>query len=217
METTNKNRSLIEEKAPWLAVVFQNKYAEMIYDRFASFPPKKQKQIVLWTLAVTGFVVLVYLVSSYWALWSTSSSTQELYSMNNLILQFQKSRRDRSEELQLLNRNASLAAPGQLKQFLLQTSAGAGISPRMIQVEERAEAGVGGNADTKKKEVRIKESTVSLQRINLTQLITYLKSIEYGNFNLSVSSIKISNDDKLRGYLNADLSILAYLFDGDEG
>ncbi|MFM8315385.1 MAG: hypothetical protein ACKOA8_13950, partial [Deltaproteobacteria bacterium] len=144
-------------------------------------------------------------------------STQELYSMNNLILQYQKSRRDRGEELQLLNRNAPLAAPGQLKQFLFQTSATAGISPRMIQVEERAEAGVGGGSDPKKKEVRIKESTVSLQRINLTQLITYLKNIEYGNFNLVVSSVKISNDDKLRGYLNADLSIMAYLFEGDEG
>lgn len=86
----------------------------------------------------------------------------------------------------------------------------------MIQVEERAEAGVGGG-DSKKKEVKIKESTVSLQRVNLTQVSNYLKAIEYGTYNLSVSSIKIINDEKLRGYLTVDITVMAYLFEGDEG
>ena len=133
-----------------------------------------------------------------------------------MILQYQKYRRDKSEELQLLNRNSQLAPTGQLKQVLLKAAGAAGISPRMIQVAERAEAGVGGG-DSKKKEVKIKESTVSLQRVNLTQVSNYLKAIEYGTYNLSVSSIKIINDEKLRGYLTVDITVMAYLFEGDEG
>ncbi|NBY19038.1 hypothetical protein EBQ74_02030, partial [bacterium] len=153
---------------------------------------------------------------SYWSLWSLSSETQDAYSMSNMILQYQKYRRDRAEDLILLSKNSQLSAPGQLKQVLLQTAASAGISPRMIQVEERAEAGVGGT-DSKKKEFKIKESTVSAQRITLSQLTSYLKAVEYGNFSLIVSSIKITNDDKLRGYLNVDMTIMAYVFEGDEG
>jgi hypothetical protein len=135
--------------------------------------------------------------------------------MNNMILEYQKHRRDRGDELALLLRNAPLTAPGQLRQVLLQAAGVNGISPRMIQVEERGEAGVGG--DTKKKEVRIKESSVLLQKVNLSQVISYLKTIEYGNYNLIVSSIKLTNDDKLRGYLNVDISVMAHLFENDEG
>ncbi|NBX68131.1 MAG: hypothetical protein EBR01_04110 [Proteobacteria bacterium] len=216
MEETNKLKSWINEKAPGLAVIYQNKYVGMIYDRLASLPPKKQKQVVFGILGGTVSIALLFLIFSYWSLWSLSSETQDAYSMSNMILQYQKYRRDRAEDLILLSKNSQLSAPGQLKQVLLQTAASAGISPRMIQVEERAEAGVGGT-DSKKKEFKIKESTVSAQRITLSQLTSYLKAVEYGNFSLIVSSIKITNDDKLRGYLNVDMTIMAYVFEGDEG
>jgi hypothetical protein len=216
MESVTKIKTWIDEKAPGLAIIYQNKYVGMLYDRFASLPPKKQKQLVLGSIAACVAVVSLYLISSYISFWSTSSATQQIYEMNNLVQQYQKYRRDRTDELQVLTRNNSLAAPGQLKQVLLQSAAGVGISPRMIQVEERGEAGVGGK-DPKKKEVKIKEATISLQRVNLTQMTNYLKSIEYGNFNLQVSSLKIVNDDKLRGYLNVDCTVMAYLFEADEG
>ncbi|MBM4303489.1 MAG: hypothetical protein FJ112_04105 [Deltaproteobacteria bacterium] len=215
MEDTSKIKTWISEKAPSLAILYKNKYVGMVYDRFASLPPKKQKQVVLYSFGSVIALVLIYLVSSYFSLWSLSSATRNIYSMNNMILEYQKHRRDRSEELTLLMRNAPLAAPGQLRQVLLQAAGVNGISPRMIQIEERGEAGVGG--DPKKKEVRIKESAVSLQKVNLSQAINYLKTIEYGNYNLIVSSIKITNDDKLRGYLNVDISIMAHLFENDEG
>lgn len=216
MEETNKIKSWINEKAPGLAVIYQNKYVGMIYDRFASLPPKKQKKIVFWSLGTSIGLILLFLASSYWSLWTTSAATNDIYSMSNMILQYQKYRRDRSEDLAILSRNSQLSAPGQLRQVLLQTAAGAGISPRMIQVEERGEAGVGGS-DSKKKEFKIKESTISIQRINLTQLTNYLKAVEFGNYNLIISAVKIVNDEKLRGYLNLEMTVLAYLFEGDEG
>jgi len=216
MEGTSKFKEWINEKAPGLSIIYQNKYVGMVYDRFASLPPKKQKQWVYWSVGSLLSIIVFFLFSAYWNLWTTSSDTQDVYSMSNMILQYQKYRRDRSDELQLLARNSLLSAPGQLKQVLLQTAGTSGISPRMIQVEERAEAGVGGG-DPKKKEVKIKESTVSMQKVTLTQLSNYLKAVEYGNYNLIVSSIKISNDDKLRGYMNVDLTIMAHLFEGEEG
>jgi hypothetical protein len=216
MEGTSKIKEWINEKAPGLSVIYENKYFGMAYDRFASLPPKKQRQWVIWSVGASLSVVVFCLLTAYWNLWTTSADTQDVYAMSNMILQYQKYRRDRSDELALLSRNSQLAAPGQLKQVLLQTAAASGISPRMIQVEERAEAGVGGG-DPKKKEVKIKESTISLQKVTLTQMSNYLKAIEYGHYNLIISSIKIINDDKLRGYLNVDISVMAHLFEGEEG
>lgn len=216
MEQSSKLKTWINEKAPSLAFIYQNKYSGMVYDRFASLPPKKQKQWVLSLLGTLVGVVVLYLVSAYFSLWSISSKTRDIYSMNDMILQYQKYRRDRSDELVLLAKNSQLASPGQLKQVLLQMAGAVGISPRMIQVEERGEAGVGGN-NSNKKDVKIKESSISLQRVNLTQLTNYLKAIEYGNYNLIVSSFELSNDDKLRGYLNAQISVMAHLFENDEG
>jgi len=216
MEEVNKPKSLLSEKVPALALLYENKYVGMVYDRFASLPPQKQKQLVFWSIGGSVGLVVLVLLFAYGSLWSTSSSTQDIYSMSNMILQYQKYRRDRSEDLALLTKNTELSSPGQLKSVLLQTSAGAGISPRMIKVEERGEAGVRGD-NTNKKEFKIKESTVEIQRITLTQLTSYLKALEYGKYNLIVSAMKIRNDEKLRGYLNVDLTVSAYLFEGDEG
>ena len=216
MENTMKIKEWINEKAPWLAILYENKYFSAGYEKLAGLPPEKQKKVVTWFVMASISITFLYLITSYVSLWSVSSGTDDIYSMNNMILQYQKYRRDKSEELQLLNRNSQLAPTGQLKQVLLKAAGAAGISPRMIQVAERAEAGVGGG-DSKKKEVKIKESTVSLQRVNLTQVSNYLKAIEYGTYNLSVSSIKIINDEKLRGYLTVDITVMAYLFEGDEG
>lgn len=216
MQSGTGIKNWIEAKAPSLAVLYQNKYVGMFYDRFASLPAKKQKQWVLTIFGITAGSILFYLVWSYWSLWSLTSSTHDIYAMNNMLLQHQKHQRDRGEDLQLLTRNSQLAAPGQLKQYLLQMTATSGISPRLVQVEERAEAAVGG-AEPNKKDVKMKESSVSMQRVTLSQVINYLKSIEFGIYSLMISSIKMTNDDKLRGYLNVDLTVIAYLFDGENG
>ena len=215
MDSVAKLKEWVNEKAPFLAVIYQNKYVGMLYDRFASLPPKQQRQVIGGIFGVTSFTVVGYLLWSYISLWSVSSQTSETYAMSNMLQQYQKSRRDRSQQLQLLSLNSQLGSPGVLKQYLIEAGRPAGISQRMVQVEERGEAGVGDDPKAKK-EVKIKQATVSLQRINLTQLSGYLKGIEFGKFNVGVSSLKIINDDKLRGYLTAEISVMAYLFESDE-
>ena len=60
--------------------------------------------------------------------------------------------------------------------------------------------------------LKAKEAKVTLQKINLNQLRNFLENIEFGTYNLSVSSINIKNDDQLRGYMNVELGVVAYLF-----
>jgi hypothetical protein len=56
-----------------------------------------------------------------------------------------------------------------------------------------------------------------MQRVNLSQLKNFLNNVEFGPYNLSVSSIKITNDSKIRGYMNVDLGVVAYLFQAETG
>ena len=216
MAEANKLKGWIGEKAPALAALTENKYVGMIYDRFASLPAKQQRQLILSLFGGVAFIVITYLLWSYISYWSIISKNEEIFSMSNMLLQYQKQQRDRSPQIQSLNKNQQLNVPGQLKQFLMDVGRNAGISNRMIQVEDRAEAGVG-EENKGKKEIKIKQATATLQRINLTQLTSFLKGVEFGKYNLSVSSVKINNDDKLRGYLGAEVTVMAYLFENDEG
>jgi hypothetical protein len=73
MDRMAKVREWINENAPMLNGVYQNKYVGMAYDRFASLPPSQQKQIMLGVFA--GFFALVtgYVFIAYLSLWSVNS------------------------------------------------------------------------------------------------------------------------------------------------
>jgi hypothetical protein len=217
MASFSKFKEWVNEHIPMLAVVYENKYVGMAYDRFASLPPKQQRQVMLGV--VLGFVAIVtgFILSSYWSLWSYSSRVDKSGEMINMLQQYQKQRRAKSGQIQNLGRNSELAPPGAFKQILVGQAKAASISPRMIQVEEHDDSG-GGEDDPKAgHDVKLKQATVKLQRVNLNQLQIFLQSVEFGGYNLSISSLKITNDDKIRGYMNVDMGVVAYLFQTEEG
>lgn len=217
MDKWTKAKEWINENAPMLAVVYQNKYVGMGYDHFASLPAKQQKQIILGS--VGGFFALIffYLLWSYISLWSSSSAAKESYSMANLLQQYQKNRRDKSAMLSHLERSAQLAGPGQFKTHLLNQGKQAAISQRMMQVEEKGDGDGAPDGAKASQDVKIRQATVTLEKINLTQLKSFLNNIEYGPYHLGISSIRISNDDKIRGYMKVELGVVAYLFQSEEG
>jgi hypothetical protein len=217
MESTEKIKSWIAENAPALQGLYQNKYVGMVYDRFASLPPKQQKQLILGVFGGGVGLIALYIMISYFSLWSTSSKTTKSYEMVNMLLQYQKDRRDKGQEIQLLERNNALAGSGALKQALQDIARSSGISPKMAAIEEKGGASAESDDGKGATEVQGKEATIALQRINLTQLKNFLQNVEFGSYNILVSSIRISNDDKIRGYMKADLSVVAYLFKADEG
>lgn len=197
--------------------LYENKYVGMVYDRFASLPPRQQKQLLIGILAGSAFIVSLYLFMAYLSLWNYSSRTKEASSMTNLLLQYQKSRRDKSQQIKVLSRNSQLSAPGQFKQHLNEIGRTSNISPRMMKIEEKGEVGTreeDGKAN--QSEVKIKTATVTLEKITLSQLTTFLRNIEFGQFNLQVSSLRISNDSKTRGYMTVELGIVAHLFETEE-
>ena len=66
-------------------------------------------------------------------------------------------------------------------------------------------------------DVRMRQATVVLNRINLTQLKSFLTAVELGSSTVSVASVKITNDDKMRGYMKAELGIVAYILSSGDG
>ena len=215
MDSWRKTKEWINENAPMLAKVYENKYVGMAYDRFGSLPPKQQKQVLLG--GVFGFigVVCLFLFSMYVSLWSTSNKSQQAYSMVNMLLQFQKTRRVQEAQVQVLERNNVLSGENALKDYIMKTAQNANISPRMIRADEKRDA---GDAEDPKapQEVKMKQASVKLERVNLNQLRLFLQNLEFGNYNLSVSSVKVTNDDKIRGYMNVELGVVAYLFPSEE-
>jgi|GEM_PF-1445827 len=216
MDTVAKIKEWINENAPILTNVYQNKYVGMAYDRFASLPPTQQRQVV--TGFFIGIIALIMLVlgSSYFSLWASSRKAKKSYVMVDQLLQYQKNRRGQSPQIQHLERNNQLAPMGAFKQYLSDQGRNANISPRVLQIEEK-EAPAEREEDAKgAQEVRVKQAMVKIQRINLNQLKAFLQNIEFGQYNLGVSSLKITNDDKVRGYMNVEVAIVAYLFQTDE-
>ena len=215
MDNWIKAKEWINENAPMLAYLYQNKYVGMAYDRFASLPPKQQKQVVLGGFSAVVGIVVLFLFLSYISFWSAASTAKESYAMVTLLQQFQKNQRDKAGQIQHLERNAQLAQPGQFKEHLIVQGRAATISPRMIQVDEKSDGGEGEEGKGAR-EVKLKQATVTLERVNLMQLKNFLQNVEFGPYNLSVSSIKITNDDKIRGYMKVELGIVAYLFQTEE-
>ena len=209
MASIEKAKEWIKENVPMVAVVYENKYVGMAYDRFASLPAHQQKQTILGSIGLAIGIVMLILLTSYISLWSTSSKSRQSYEMVNLLQDFQRHRRDQSEQITQLERNNALGAQGEFKRHLLEQGRGAAISPRMMEIEEKPD-GEGGSAD-----VKLKQASVSLKKVNLNQLKSFLNNVEFGTYNLSISSLKISNDDKIRGYMNVDLGVVAYLFQAE--
>lgn len=216
MDRMAKAREWINENAPMLNKVYQNKYVGMAYDRFASLLPSQQKQIIMG--GIGGIVALIagYLFLSYVSLWSVSRQVDQSMRMVSLLQQHQKTQRSQTAEMANLERNNQLATPGQLKEHLVRQAQAAKISIRMAKIEETP-ASAGREEDSKAGDVRMKQATVQLEKVNLTQLAQFLNNVEFGGFNLSVSSIKITNDKKDRGYMNVEMGVVVYLFSAEAG
>jgi hypothetical protein len=136
--------------------------------------------------------------------------------MVTFLRQHQKQQKEQSTELRLIERNSALAGAGALKAQLITTARSAGISPRMVQAEESNDSSPVVD-ESKPSDVQMKRATVTLQRVNLSQLKNFLQGVEFGNFSMEVSSIKIRNDEKIRGYMDVDLGVVAYLFNSGGG
>ncbi len=216
MEKWNKIKDWIKQHAPFLAVLYENKYVGMLWDRFGSLPPKQQRQVILGAGAGLVFFVFLLILTTYLSYWTSASSASKADSMVNMLLQYQTARRSQEAQIQNLERNNQLAAPDALKNLIIDQAKNATISPRMIKAEERPESGNSEEESKGGQDVKMKQATVKLERVNLTQLRTFLQNIEYGPYNLSISSLKISNDDQLRGYMNVELGVVCYLFQMEE-
>jgi len=210
MELANRIRDWLKENAPMVTGLSENKYVRMVYDRFASLPGTQQRHALLGGLGGIVFLVFGYLFFSYISLWSDSGRGDRNQSLVDLLQTYQRDNRDKAAKIQYLERNSVLAAAGALRQHLVDQAKAASVSPKLIEADEKAGATPPGE-DGKGGEVRIKEATVTLSRITLAQLKNFLSTVEFGQYNLSVSSLKVTNDDKLRGYMKAELGIVAYL------
>lgn len=209
-----KFKSWMNENAPTLTIIYDNKYVGMAYDRFASLPPRQQKQAILGGFgAVVGLFVL-YILSAYWSLWGVRSQISDYHSMITLMQQYQKVQRDQGGSDGASSQLNSLARPGAFKDFLVREGQKVNISSRLIKVEEKPDS-INPEGE---QGIKIRQATVNLERVNLTQLRRFLTAVEFGGQNVSVSSIRIVNEtnDDLRGYMNVDLGVVAYLLSGAE-
>jgi len=214
MDFTTKAKAWINENAPMLAVVYQNKYVGMAYDRFASFSPKDQKTILMGGFGGVVLLIFSYLFFSYLSLWSGSDKANSAYQMINEVQSFQRQMREKNAQIQSIQGRSPVGGPGKLKQHLLDNAKAAGISPRFAEIEEKPDSTSG---DEKMADVRMRQATVVLNRINLTQLKSFLTAVELGSTTVSVASVKITNDDKMRGYMKAELGIVAYILSSGDG
>lgn len=214
MDNITKAKDWIKKNAPMLAVLYENKYVGMLYDRFASLPPQRQRHVILGAFGAVGLLVFSVLLSLYLSVWSEISKADKAQAMMDMLLKFQKTRRAQEADLAQLERNRGLSGQDGLRQYLIEQGKLANISPRMMKAEEKPEAGSDASKGTS--DVSLKQATVRLEKINLMQLKDFLRNVEFGNYSLIVSSVSISNDDKMRGYMNVEVGVVAYLFKGEE-
>ncbi len=211
-----KLREWLKENMPVFSQASENKYVGMVYDRFASLPPGQQKQVILGFVGFLVLMVFGYLFLSYIALWTSSGKSDRNREMSNMLIQYQRQLKEKSGQLQQLEKNDQLAGNGALKQYLADQARNAGISPKAAEAEEKPEA-AGGEEGGKAGDLKVKEASITLSRVNLNQLKQFMQSVEFGNYNLSVTSLKITNDDKIRGYMKAEVGVVAYVFQAAAG
>ncbi len=216
MEQTGKLKAWIKEQVPMLTLLYENKYVGMLYDRFASLPPAQQKKwITVFLFGVSGAITL-YLAVSYYGLWSLSRRNTSASAMGALLQQYQQIKRDKSQEISSLESNSALAAPGQLKQRLLDMGRATGISPRMMEANEKSEASARTEDAKASSELKVKRASITLQKVTLTQIVNFLKNVESGQYSLNVSKLKVETDPQLKGYMLAQFDVTAYLFSPEE-
>jgi hypothetical protein len=196
-----------------LTVVYDNKYVGMVYDRFASLDPKQQKQVILGIFGGILALIVGYMSISYIELWNTGKRVGQANDMITMLQQYQKDQRQESASLAALERSSQLASPEAFKKMIYQYAQAASISSRTVRIDERGEA----KGDAKLSDIKVKQATVTLERINLTQLREFLANLEFKEPNVGISSISVKNDEKLRGYMSATFSIIVYLFQSEQG
>jgi hypothetical protein len=216
MDSVTKAKDWIKTHAPFLAVTYENKYVGMLYDRFGSLPPQQQRQVILGVFGALVTFIFAIILSSYLGYAASASKAERAQAMVNMLLQYQKKRRVQDSQIQVLERNKGLAMADALKTALIEEAKAANISPRMVKADEKAES-ASAEEDTKGSDIKVREATVKLERVNLVQLKAFLQNVEMGTYNLSVSYLKITNDDQLRGYMNAEVGVVAYLFESEAG
>lgn len=203
MNKIAKFKSWMNENAPTLTFIYDNKFVGMAYDRFASLPGKQQKQLFLSLLGIFGASVVGYLIYAYLGLWSQSRSIDKSHQAINLLQQFQKVQRNQSQAGSAAGQN--LQGPGRFKDFLIRQGQVATIAKRLIQIKEVP----GGSGEGDIKTIR---ASVTLEKITLSQLKKYLSVLEFGDMGVRVSYVHVTNDEQLRGYMNVELSVVAYAF-----
>jgi len=208
MDRLKRFKQWINENAPMLSNVYENKYVGMAYDRFASLPPTQQRSLMIGSVLFLLACVLGYLASSYAALWSYTGRTNDANQMIHMVLKHQKSSESKSQQLQGLEGEKSLSAPGALKSYVITSAKLARISQRLIIVTETpATAKPAEGEEEEAGDSATKQVNVKLEKVNLNQLKEFLEKLEHGRFTLSITSITINNDDKIRGYMNVNLNV----------
>lgn len=209
MSTVDRVKGWLKENAPMLTVLYENKYVGMAYDRFASLPPKEQKQTMIAVFGGFAALVFGYLLLSYLSVWSDSSKAKESQKMVNEIQAYQRTMRDKLGRLQALQSVSSFGGEGQLKAHLTGIARSSAISPRMMEVTEQGEDTLAG--------AKVRKALVKLQRMTLTQWVGFLRSIETAPQRVSPTSLKAKNDEKLRGYMQVEIGVVAPMLGDSSG
>src|SRR5437899_1786864 len=79
MDSFSKFKEWVNEHVPMLAVVYENKYVGMAYDRFASLPPKQQRQVMIGVGLGIVAIITGFILSSYLSLWTYSGRADKYY------------------------------------------------------------------------------------------------------------------------------------------
>lgn len=200
-----KAKKWLQENAPNLV---ENKYLGMVYDRFASLPPNQQRWLTLGSLGTVCSIILIWLFSSYLTYFEYTGRANGAQKMLSILAKYEAQKSDSSSANDSVQRNTELLRANALKNFIMGQARIAKISTRSIEVDER----MGGSAE-EPGGPKSKMATVKLQRVNLDQLLEFVKGIEFGIYSIGISSVKIDNDEKYRGYMNAEFSMVAHLLE----
>lgn len=216
MNSISKAKEWIKTNFPMLSSLYENKYVGMLYDRFISLPSEQQRRVIIGGIGSVIVLVFSIVLSTYIGYSSSIGKADKSQNMINMLLQYQKTRRSQDQQIMVLDRNRSLTNPGALKNAIVEEAKAANISPRMIKVDQHTEPGKPHD-DSKGSDLKVQEATVRIERVNLSQVKGFLQNIEKGTYNLNLTYLKIVNDEQLRGYMNVDANVSAYLFDKAEG
>lgn len=211
MSTKDKIKIWIREQVPMLTLVYENKYVAMASDRFASLPQKTQKHILMGIVLGSFGFVSIFLLVNYIQLYKMNSRAKEASALSTVLVRYQKTLQDKAADLRDIESGGNLNEPGKLKQKLSDLGRFSGISAKLIQADEQ---GIQTSPPLGKtgSERRFKKAQVTLEKVTLPQIIKYINSVESSRDALSIASLKINSDEKLRGYMGVVLEVHAQVF-----